>query len=410
MLRTQVIGCGAAGNKATINLVSKHLLPDDKFSYLLVNTTQKDIPAEYRGHAMIFGDNAGGCGKERDLGKRMLLEDMDHGIRSIEKKIDPYADFIIVCGATEGGSGSASIPIISKYLSQVMHIPVIVVLFFGFNNDARGMQNSIEICQELEDDIGVISICNSRFLDKADNNKLLAEKLANDMFCEYVQTLVGKDIHESSQNIDDTDLKKVILTPGYMNIEFIPIKRVKNTEQYESAVDSAIDFNSVSMASPNKSAKRIAAIFDAKSDSSYIDFGCDVFKKRYGTPYELFIHVQDPDENVTSEGVTVIVSGQNLPLDEVREIFEAYKETSGKVARDIDKFFAEVEIMHGDSRDADFNMFSNTKNKNQIKEADRDSFFESFGMKTPKPGSKKADDSSSKGTGEPKVKDIIEDY
>ena len=154
MLRMQIIGCGAAGNKALISLIESGEIPQDKMSYLLVNSTDKDIKPEYRNNAMIFGNGgSGGCGKERELGKKMILEDEQNGIRNIDSKIDPFADFIVVCGSTEGGSGSASIPIISKYIRQVLHIPVIAVLFFGFNDDVRGMQNSIEICQELEEDI-----------------------------------------------------------------------------------------------------------------------------------------------------------------------------------------------------------------------------------------------------------------
>ena len=125
MLRFQVIGCGAAGNKATINLVESEVLNKDEFSYLLINSTSKDIPANYREKALIFGKSLGGCGKERDIAKDMIIHDEDNGIRALDKMVDPYADVVIVCGSTEGGTGSASVPMISKYISSVLKQPVI---------------------------------------------------------------------------------------------------------------------------------------------------------------------------------------------------------------------------------------------------------------------------------------------
>lgn len=402
MLRMQIIGCGAAGNKALISLIESNEIPQDKMSYLLVNSTDRDIKPEYRANAMIFGasGSSGGCGKERELGKKMILEDEENGIRNIDGKIDPFADLVVVVGSTEGGSGSASIPIISKYIRQVMHIPVIAVLFFGFNDDVRGMQNSIEICQELEDDIGVISICNSYFLRPSGGNKLLAERAANGQFINTMRAICGIDIHESSQNIDDTDLKKVILTPGYLTvIDHITFDGSKNIDQYEKRVSDVLDTSGFSMESPNKSAKRIALIFNTKEDNEAVDFSGGLFKKRYGTPYELFTHVQD--NGYDEDYVTLIVSGQNLPLDRVKKIFEDYKKATSSINKDKDSFFEEMASLRGDPTDSMFNMFSNNQSK-EVTQADKDAFFKSFGV-TPK-----SDNSPKSGTN--RVKDSLKDY
>ena len=402
MLRMQIIGCGAAGNKALISLIESNEIPQDKMSYLLVNSTDRDIKPEYRANAMIFGASggSGGCGKERELGKKMILEDEENGIRNIDGKIDPFADLVVVVGSTEGGSGSASIPIISKYIRQVMHIPVIAVLFFGFNDDVRGMQNSTEICQELEDDIGVISICNSYFIRPSGGNKLLAERAANGQFINTMRAICGIDIHESSQNIDDTDLKKVILTPGYLTvIDHITFDGSKNIDQYEKRVSDVLDTSGFSMESPNKSAKRIALIFNTKEDNEAVDFSGGLFKKRYGTPYELFTHVQD--NGYDEDYVTLIVSGQNLPLDRVKKIFEDYKKATSSINKDKDSFFEEMASLRGDPTDSMFNMFSNNQSK-EVTQADKDAFFKSFGV-TPK-----FDSSPKSGTN--RVKDSLKDY
>ena len=374
MLRTQIIGCGAAGNKAVINLIEKNYLGED-VSYFLVNSTDRDIPAEYRNKSMIFGSSiySGGCGKERSLGKQLLLEDDRNGIRNIDHRIDGSADFITICGSTEGGSGSASMPLIAKYIKQVLHIPVIVVLFFGFNDDARGMQNSIEVCQELDDDIGVISICNSKFKT---GNKFKSESQANDHFGKIMRVLVGKDIHESTQNIDDTDLKKLVLTPGYLSIQTIEFPTsLKTTDQFNQFIDSAIDVESKSMESPNPSCKRLGVIFNVKNNNDNLDYSCTVAKQRFGNPYELFIHVQENDV----QSVTIIAVGQNLPLEEVENIYNEYKKASAAVNRDKDKFFETMNAFKGNPDDGAFNMFGNSSNKSNI-DQDKASFFKDFGI------------------------------
>lgn len=375
MLRFQVIGCGAAGNKATINLVESEVLNKDEFSYLLINSTSKDIPANYRERALIFGKSLGGCGKERDIAKDMIIHDEDNGIRALDKMVDPYADVVIVCGSTEGGTGSASVPMISKYISSVLKQPVIACLFFGFNDDARGMQNSIEVCQELPENVGVISICNSKFLTYTNGNKLKAEELANHQFVSIIRTLSGKSIYEASQNIDDTDLKKLITTPGYMTVMSANITGSKSPEQVEKKInDSFIDTKS--MDSPSKSAKRIGVIFDVKQDNPNADYQCKIFKDLYGTPYELFLHVQHVG---SLETVTCIAAGQKMPIDEVKEIFEEYKRTSSEINKSRDEFFDTLNSFKGNAEDSMFNMGLN-KNNNGPSEADRNAFFKEFGV------------------------------
>ena len=76
MLSFSVIGCGAAGNKAVIGLMNIGYNPDKCF---MINSTTKDIPREYKKKVILFGisqNRLGGCGKERSLGRSMLLDDL----------------------------------------------------------------------------------------------------------------------------------------------------------------------------------------------------------------------------------------------------------------------------------------------------------------------------------------------
>ena len=106
-LKTKVIGIGAAGNKAAINVIESGVL--DRKDVLLLNTTRKDIPTEYQQDEFIEFGSARGCGKDRDLAKQFMAETI-----STDKDFQEYLNhfiegdekFITIVSSTEGGTGS----------------------------------------------------------------------------------------------------------------------------------------------------------------------------------------------------------------------------------------------------------------------------------------------------------------
>ena len=368
MLNFKVIGAGAAGNKAAIDLINAGFNRKD---VTLINSTMKDIGEEYKDNSIIFGVSSsflGGCGKERSLGKRLMLADMKASAINLDNIADPQTNAVIIVSSTEGGSGSAVTPIIAKYIKEVVGLPVIVVLFFGFNSDVRGMQNSIEIMQELSDDYTIIGICNDKFLGDG-SNRPKAEAAANQKFVEIVKTLSGDGIEPSSQNIDDTDLLKIVTTPGYMMVENTSVSKYKNMDQVSKAINVAIDESKL-MDSNELGAKRIGVIYKIQdSISEFVDYSANDLSTRYGVPYEMFTHIQD-DESDTIEW---IVSGLPMPIDEVNEIYENYKRSSSEVNKKKDGFFDSISELRGNSEDDMFNMFSD-----QTKKKTKSSFFADF--------------------------------
>lgn len=357
MLNLKVIGCGAAGNKAAVNLIDKGFSAND---VVLINSTGKDIPSSHKDISIIFGassESLGGCGKEREVGKNLFLQDLKSDNINLDAIVDPDTRCVIVVSSTEGGSGSGITPIVAKYVRDVLNIPVIVCLFFGFNTDVRGMQNSIEICQELDENYGVIGIANSKFLDMANGNKLKAELLANEEFFHIVKILSGVDIKPGSQNIDDTDLYKLVVTPGYMCIGSADLKNIKNIDMFNRAVVGALDNSK--LIDTKRSAKRIGTIFDIPEPmQDFVDYDVAVLTQRYGSPYESYTHVQS--ENSTGK-VTWISAGMDLPIDEIKEIFENYKENSEKVSKSKDTFFGQIAGFTGNREDGMFNMLTGSR-------------------------------------------------
>lgn len=361
MLSFTVIGCGAAGNKAVIDLMNIGYNPKKCF---LINSTAKDIPDDYHDMSMIFGatgfNRLGGCGKERAIGREMLMADLKANKIDVSKMIDPNDQAIILVGSTEGGSGSSSVPLLARYLKQVYDRNVICVLFFGFNDDVRGMQNSIELCKELSDTYTVIGISNEKFLEDG-NSKFMAEKKANELFCDIVKILSGAIIVPGIQMIDDTDLYKVATTPGYMVVNSYTFNRPKTSEEYEKNLSSMLTSQKFVDPGKNPGAKRIACIFDIPGDDDKVDYTGKAFRELYGEPYEFFTHLNNQSDCYR---VSYIVSGMKLPSEEIQNIYDSYLDRTSKVNKARDDFFDIVGEMEGLDADKGFNMLTSSSSKN----------------------------------------------
>lgn len=342
MLNVKVIGTGAAGNKAVIELISSYGF--DPKDTTLINSTDRDIPEAYRKDAIIFGKtnerHLGGCGKERSIGIRLFVDDLNNGRIDLKSCVDDNTNLVIIASSTEGGTGSATAPIIAKIIHDMLKIPVVMVLFFGFNTDARGMQNSIEICQEIENKYGVIGISNAKFLEEVNNSRSKAEDLANKEFCEIVKTLTGHGMEPSRQNIDKTDLFKLVATTGYMCVGSTCIKNAKNSSMINASIKDALDKSKL-VDHSDKTVKRIGIIFDIPEDmEDNIDIGGSEFTKEYGVPYEMYTHIQHTD---SIPNIKWIAAGMNLPINAIKDILSNYKETTAFISRGNDTFFDTVD-------------------------------------------------------------------
>ena len=380
MLSFTVIGCGAAGNKAVIDLMGIGYNPSKCY---LVNSTAKDIPSDYHDNMIIFGASSnrlGGCGKERSIGREMLLTDLKAGKLDLDALVDPNDQAIVLVGSTEGGSGSSSIPILAKYFKQVHGKNVICVFFFGFNDDVRGMQNSIELCKELSEEYTVIGISNEKFL--ANGNKFAAEKKANELFCDIVKTLTGAMIVPGPQMIDDTDLYKVVTTPGYMIVNNWAFNRPKNADSYISSLKNFLDNQGFVDPGRNPGAKRIAMIFNIPGSDDNIDYRGTTLREMYGEPYEFFTHLNDQSDGYF---ISFIVSGMNLPSEEIQNIYDEYMERTTHVNKSRDSFFDMLDTMDAAEGDAGFDMLTNT-HKQDVAVA-KSSFFADFSKAPKKPES-----------------------
>lgn len=378
MLKAQVIGVGAAGNKAAIKLLEDKVVGNDDI--LLVNSTDKDVPEDYLKFYQQIGDakmSLGGCGKEPNIAKGICLQALQDGSLDLEKFIKPDTNVVIITCSTEGGTGCGASPIIAKYLREVLGINVHVFAFLGFEEDARGLLNTVNFFKEIPEDVTVEAIRNKNFLDGRRTSYLTAEERADHEFSVRISILLGNLIIPSTQNMDDTDLFKVSTQTGYMNIEYHEFdETIKNIDHFNEIVTSMID-NTKSLRPDEKSAKLLGVMINIpKKDEGSIDYSCKAITDKYGKPFEKFMHVQSNDE--ITPFIAFIVSGMDLPLDEVKGVYERYIEATTSVHKSKDDFFKSLGSLNRDTSDEAFDI-SNKKAETSSK----DSFFAGFSMQSP---------------------------
>ena len=383
-----LIGTGAGGNKAAIDVVEKGIIPKDDL--VLVNGTKMDVPLEYREKCYVLEkvrntengiekldiDEDGGFGKERTSAKDSTLYALKEGNLPLKSIIaEGGYKYVVIVTSTEGGSGSGSSVIIAKYISKVCKdklgksIPVHIIGLSGFGNDPRGLQNTIEFLQDIVPGITCHIIKNDTFLYECNDSKIKAEIAANNEVCNQIKVAIGALIRESTQNIDTRDRYKVVNTPGYQQIEYKELtQKIKNKKDFENVLIDMID-NSHNM--PTRvGIQRFAVIMNMNENSLLYCDDYSVIKDRYGICYEEFTHRQS--EKDMPEFIAIIASGMKMPIDEAKEILDNYNATSAKVDTEEDEFFAEIQGFKGNSRDRMFDMIPSDSTESE------DDFFAEF--------------------------------
>lgn len=344
-MKILVVGIGAAGNKAVIDAINDGAIKEE--DTIIINSTSKDFPASYKGKKIILSDTDTGCGKERAIALQYTKTALTKGKFNLEG-MNEYTTVVILT-SVEGGTGSGSTPTIAKFFDKVYKKSVHIIAFLGFEDDVRGLGNTVEFFKEVESNFIIQTISNNAFLQEAHGNKLRAEELANKTAATRIAVLSGKDLIYDEQNsdrkqiIDDTDLYKVVNTTGYMTVEKKYInKSLETRDDYNKIIKSMI-YNSASVDLAEPKASRIGVIFNVKEESEdAIDFNYEELKKHYEKPeliYEAFTHKQWDGNR---EYIAYIVSGMVMPIAEIESVYNKYTEQAKRIDQNGDAFFSNV--------------------------------------------------------------------
>lgn len=356
MLRIKLIGVGAAGNKAAIAALEAGVIAEDEL--LLINSNLGDVPEAYKQYCIVLSDKVKGTGKERDIARKIAIEYLD----SIgNNKVDAFvedADLVCVVNSTEGGTGSGSSSVLYKYLLNVSNKNVMGFVFTGFEEDGRGLKNTVEYFKDLDEKIALQIISNRKFLPLLGKNKLRAEKMANEEFVRRLAIVSGREMMESAQNIDRTDLLKIVTTPGYLMAEYLELDpQPQNMSQFSRLLEDMIA-ESKSLPT-NATAKRIGVIIDCPQElEKAIDFSFTAVVNAYGTPYELFTHVQDSGDTPC---ICVLTAGMDMPLGEVQTIYRNFQKQAEKVSEKNDSFANAMEELLAEDPGIGFSLPSRGK-------------------------------------------------
>lgn len=358
-------GIGAGGNKAAIKLVESGVVSEGDIK--LLNTTTKDIPEKYKTNKDLFVQFAsvlGGCGKEPEKGKKAILNAIKNNKINFGEMIKPTTQGVILVTSTEGGTGCGATPLIAKYFIA-LNIPVHVFALIGFQDEARGVKNTLKFFKELDDNVILHTIKNEEFLDYS-NNYSTAEEAANEYFAEQVKILKGTNMIPSVQNIDETDMYKISTTPGYMGIEHIDLTGVKNEDMFNKTIQKT--FDNIKCFDYDKSCKRLAVIINASPKTQdAIDSTFEVIKRYVGEPFEVYRHIQY-DEN-EPEYLDIIACGMNLPKNSILELNKKYNTLKEKLNSKSDSFsdiFDDIDLDEDDEFDMDIRRMNNPDEINKL--------------------------------------------
>ena len=356
MLKIKLIGIGAAGNKAAITAFKEGVIKEDEL--LLINSNLGDIPEDFRKYGAVLSEKVSGTGKERSIARRLAIDYLDSSeVITSDNVVDGFvenADLVCVVNSTEGGTGSGASSVFYKYLLNVCNKNVLGFVFTGFEEDSRGLKNTLEFFRDMDSEIGIQVISNKKFLPLLGKNKLKAERLANEEFVQRLRIVSGRSMQESYQNIDKTDLLKLVTTPGFMQVEHMVLNpEPASSEQFNELMDDMLKSSkSLSTTSTCKRIGVIVAVSDALKE--IVDYGFDSLITQYGTPYELFTHVQDATE--FGNELFVISAGLDMPLEEIKAVYDRFETKTQKVARGDNGFAEALRSMVEDSADASFDL------------------------------------------------------
>lgn len=344
-MNVMLFGLGAAGNKAAIEVIERGILNEERIK--LINTTIKDIPDKYKKDKpdmiLKFSSMLGGCGKEPIKGQKAMFSAIKDRDIDFSKLIDPNIKAVILVTSVEGGTGCGATPVVAKYF-VALNIPVHVFAFIGFQDEVRGINNSLKFFKDMPDGIILHTIENKKFLDFTKNYSK-AEMLANKEFVKQLEILIGSKMIPSSQNIDDTDHYKIITTPGYMDIRHIDLSGAKNVELTNHAIINSFESMSC-MEYDNKGCKRLAVIINASQKTQdAIDNRFEVIKRYTGEPFETYRHIQY-DEN-DSEYIDIIIAGLPYPEMGIKNMNKKYSSLKDKLNSEVKGFsdiFNDIDI------------------------------------------------------------------
>ncbi|MGL5647853.1 MAG: hypothetical protein ACRDDY_08375 [Clostridium sp.] len=228
-----VIGTGGAGNKMLDTLLNINRIYTPVFCN--TNVREMEILKHFNPNAnALYIANAEGTGRDRSKAVEAIKADQPSILSFFVNKFSKQSgkEHFFIISSADGGSGSGSVPMLSKVIKRVNPNATVNLLIANPNLSERGysLQNTVDLYVEIVELMKSGRVNSVQFID---NNKMQNEEDFN-----YdVMRMFDNSLSINNIDIDVTDSERVNTEVGYKVIlELDP----EDKNDIDKAINSAI--------------------------------------------------------------------------------------------------------------------------------------------------------------------------
>lgn len=326
-LKIGVIGIGSAGNQLA------KLAAEADFDAIAINSTEADLLAIGEAcETMLVGEK--GCGKDRNRAKAFVKQKYKPIIEDIKTILGEH-EVIVVAGSTSGGTGSGMIPIMTHLLSSLVKGPVFLnaLIIPSIQESAVAQKNTIDCMAEIKDlDLGYFMYDNGT----VDGPITEVYKKVNNSFVNDLKVFRGDLCETTAYGImDDRDRLKLIGSKGLITVSKISgIKEnYLNDKDINDLIVGSIKGSHNVDIERDRVVKRIGFVHTLpESLLGSVDRYYKKMKDVYGTPFEIFEHINCINESDAGSVVT-IMAGMSYPATRMEDIAESLNSMKENLTR-----------------------------------------------------------------------------
>lgn len=212
-VKIKVLGIGGAGCNMVNSMIDHGV---DKVDFIVANTDAQALEASKASIKLQIGVKSTkglGAGANPEVGKKAAEEDIDKIVETVKD-----ADVVFLAGGMGGGTGSGSIPVVSKALKEkgILTIGVVTKPFvFEGRRRMKIAKESISLIKESIDTLIVLP--NQKLIDLSDKNISLvnAFSMINDLLNKFVKSISDIITRPGHINVDFADIKSIMKSKGY---------------------------------------------------------------------------------------------------------------------------------------------------------------------------------------------------
>lgn len=319
------LGVGQCGG----NIVN--LFDSKGYRCAYLNTSVEDLNS-FKGNYKIHIKGGEGASKNRKAALQLAAKSIDIITTRITDVLPQ--EYVVVCFAAGGGTGSGLSPFICSYLTQLGKtvVPVIVLPNEAIES-VKTCKNAYNCCKDL-------SSINTGAIFLLDNSRMADKFSINIQFVKEFDAMLNMSTNSSLGNIDKSEIKTLLKTSGISIIS-----KLSKTKSNMSQILYTFRDN-IYAEIENKRPMLIGVSTCNKSlrlDELTIEFQTSLYDTFYG---------------VSDNRTVVVLSGMQWPMERINKYKERAKslnlpQKSHNLFEDLDPKIKEVQVTNGKTEPLD---------------------------------------------------------